>query len=697
MKKFFGKKLSRGKLSSSRAPSPPLSTNSNILPTPGLPPRSTLQDPLKNGPLSTNTAGFIEANPRPTNEELPDFVYQPLDVESQEIRLLKASDLQSMVNGTNPIVLELHTVSLRAKPKFLALSYTWGDPHLSDRIICNDRKLMVTKNLAQAIRTVFCAVRKSRTQLYEPGEDIYLWADAICINQNDLEEKGAQVSLMGLIYSTAKGAVGYIGAPKTAHPRAGFLAAMALANVVVTNNADGSDSRTPDIDMEAYRELWSQPWFNRSWVIQEMVLSLKTICLYGKGDVHVTWMLDTLAMLIERTQSHAHHPQKLIATDGNWNIGIAQTRVDAWANMKSTLEKADGVHPVFAVSGARLSEASDLRDKVYALMSLVDKTNLTMLPKFDYSSQTSVADVYSIFARSCIKSWGTDILLHAGTYQKISGLPTWVPDWSFEPRYPLYATLYNCSGTTKASLKLISPDKITIRAATVDSVSIISYPCNYHSEILIPHLPELRDTRLFVVAVEQMARNIVNLFSRNGGIYIRGENWDDVIWRTLTGDRAWGDTRAGPGMRNAFRAFGEFYSSNDKTVTGETQDVSSSGERTPEEDARLVEAALPFEVMTRHLQAGRVLGATSGGLIGVFPNDTRKQDVLAIVMGSSVPFVLRPVTDESKPEGGSSTKEYQIVGPCYLHGVMDGELVVEDKGEDGWKPIVGEWKDLTIV
>ena len=54
---------------------------------------------------------------------------------------------------------------------------------------------------------------------------------------------------------------------------------------------------------------------------------------------------------------------------------------------------------------------------------------------------------------------------------------------------------------------------------------------------------------------------------------------------------------------------------------------------------------------------------TETGRLGQVPYGTEAGDVLAIFLGSEVPFVLRKVGDA-----------YRLLGPCYVHGVMDGHL-----------------------
>jgi hypothetical protein len=68
--------------------------------------------------------------------------------------------------------------------------------------------------------------------------------------------------------------------------------------------------------------------------------------------------------------------------------------------------------------------------------------------------------------------------------------------------------------------------------------------------------------------------------------------------------------------------------------------------------------------------AAVLMGATDlfiseKGLLGLGPKDTNAQDIVCIFLGGNVPFVLR-ARDDGK---------YQLVGECYVHGVMDGEAL----------------------
>ena len=87
---------------------------------------------------------------------------------------------------------------------YTAISYVWGDPN-DTRIICIDEiPVATTVNLFSALRDLR---HETRTLL--------VWADAICINQHDDEEKLKQIAMMGEIYSMADHTVIYLGCLNT--------------------------------------------------------------------------------------------------------------------------------------------------------------------------------------------------------------------------------------------------------------------------------------------------------------------------------------------------------------------------------------------------------------------------------------------------------------------------------------------------
>lgn len=59
---------------------------------------------------------------------------------------------------------------------------------------------------------------------------------------------------------------------------------------------------------------------------------------------------------------------------------------------------------------------------------------------------------------------------------------------------------------------------------------------------------------------------------------------------------------------------------------------------------------------------------TQYGMIGLGPLATATDDVVAVLSGGTVPFVLRPDADKQR---------YRLVDECYVHDVTKGEAVVK--------------------
>ncbi|KAI7722827.1 hypothetical protein KC353_g160 [Hortaea werneckii] len=117
-------------------------------------------------------------------------IWKPLDKEKREIRILL---LQPSEEEDDALYADLEIVSLDSEPEYKAISYVWGDATDTTVMFVNGgRAIEITRSLAAALR----CFRDSRAF-------VALWADAVCINQEDLQERADQVRIMGWIYASA--------------------------------------------------------------------------------------------------------------------------------------------------------------------------------------------------------------------------------------------------------------------------------------------------------------------------------------------------------------------------------------------------------------------------------------------------------------------------------------------------------------
>jgi hypothetical protein len=128
-------------------------------------------------------------------------IFQPLPDEDDRsyLRLLRLQP----GDYSDPIECTLEIVTHEeSKDQYEAISYCWGNSNDTIPIVCNGLHVPVTRSLESAMRR-FRTPSGSTARL--------LWADAICINQKDDEEKGKQVGRMGEVYMNASCVLVWLG------------------------------------------------------------------------------------------------------------------------------------------------------------------------------------------------------------------------------------------------------------------------------------------------------------------------------------------------------------------------------------------------------------------------------------------------------------------------------------------------------
>jgi hypothetical protein len=78
-----------------------------------------------------------------------------------------------------------------------AVSYTWGDVSYSHDLIIRDSERLCVMKITAVVDSMLRWFRK-------PARTLYLWIDALCLNQSDVEELSEQVKVMAEIYSQAQ-------------------------------------------------------------------------------------------------------------------------------------------------------------------------------------------------------------------------------------------------------------------------------------------------------------------------------------------------------------------------------------------------------------------------------------------------------------------------------------------------------------
>jgi hypothetical protein len=147
--------------------------------------------------------------------------------------------------------------------EYEALSYSWGRPERTALVDCNGMDLLIPPTAAEGLR-----------QLRKESNPRWLWCDAICINQNDITEKAAQVKQMLRIFIKARTVVAWLGREivgtlKLAEHLRGLEDKHKLEIARMAANM-----HDPEMD-ETISELLSRPWFARTWVSSKAFHQIK--------------------------------------------------------------------------------------------------------------------------------------------------------------------------------------------------------------------------------------------------------------------------------------------------------------------------------------------------------------------------------------------------------------------------------------
>ena len=86
--------------------------------------------------------------------------------------------------------------------------------------------------------------------------------------------------------------------------------------------------------------------------------------------------------------------------------------------------------------------------------------------------------------------------------------------------------------------------------------------------------------------------------------------------------------------------------------------------RRPQKTYRRMQLAFSAAVTARRF------AATKKGHMGLMPRGAMLGDSVCVIFGSHVPFLVRRV-----PHDEAGTNRYQLVGECYLQGIMNGEVM----------------------
>jgi hypothetical protein len=627
--------------------------------------------------------------------------YQYSILTNRQIRLIKFTRRDYVHwQNTGELRFELENESLPLTEKYYPLSYAWGDLTMDQRVLCNGQWLRINKNLLLALSTILCAVYRTSAAYPDPlmdgfdfrkGDDIFMWADAICINQKDQDEKSRQIPLMGEIYSKAQGVFGYIGNPTASDPLTGLVITAALCGAMTRPLI----SKLKKLDGGAFQELWSSRWYKRGWVIQEMSLPPKVLCIYGAAERHSICSLDLLSDLgwkVANISVSREISDFLPFADAQNYMNLQRNigRTHHWWLLKRRLEKdmQQRLDLLEALLYVRSAEVSQAKDKVNCVMGLLEDEERDDFAGYLGTVETqSTKDLYLAVAEICVRTNRSIFLF------KLAGLdvdrddnPSWVPDWRSTSRNYIDSEAFRCAGPTKQDVTLCQPrGKIRVQGAIVDVIEKMGEPYrSARNKQYLKSRPWVKEVFSACYYLDAEAYSFCEILSKRGA-WRYSETQPEVVWKTLcwnSGNR----NQSGPPLEqenasiiddvgrehyDAFRAFAWDPRMSNKRrflhllrwmrwVIGHIAQFFII-------EWDLWQRAHHFTKYVDITLARRALCFTQHGYLGVIPEEAREGDRIAIFLGANVPFVVRP----------TGNGDYVLVGVCYVHGIMDGELIVQ--------------------
>ncbi len=391
------------------------------------------------------------------------YQYQPLpilrDSEDVYIRLLVLHEGPP----SGPITGRLYSTLLSEAPKFYAVSYCWGPPtkkgtiHLTNaappRDLGNDNTLSIPATLIPLLHRIRGWPLKART----------LWIDSVCLNQMDNDERTANVPKMRQVYMKAAITVSWLGL-EVEGIAAAFDYASRLHTIYIHEMADQGQHvltaeeekeevprvqvKLGDPALETLLHLLDRPYFERAWIMQEVIVSNEVWFMCGSAII--TWsslltayvyLMATKPWLWECYPGLRTHVVLLMKfSEQEWTSG---TDVDCFGTLLRH----------------RMCLSGDPRDKVYAFYGMRCKKALEELGiEPDYNAETTTEVMYTRLAARALHKAQVAVLHvprlitnpheECDTNLKRLTLPSWVPDWRWTEATPMSLLLAEVGETS---------------------------------------------------------------------------------------------------------------------------------------------------------------------------------------------------------------------------------------------------------
>jgi hypothetical protein len=422
-------------------------------------------------------------------------------------------------------------------------------------------------------------------------------------------------------------------------------------------------------------QLLSIPWFERVWVVQEVTGNANVSVWHGKNMLAwnmIVLCCDIYDALVSNRVIHMMGPEFITESPG---LATAVPLAKFWGVMTS--RKLSMCELLLASSSLKATVPRDMLYAVYRMAA--DSSKVSFEPDYVQSLQ----DTYTDFTRSMIEATRRldifSILPATGTHAP----PSWVPQYhrlafykaSPAPRNYYLDSSYSASGDRPAcyirpvrdgSLILQGVHLATIRCGVAfttpqsldDTWSALA---SAHYSLFDPRVTtddSRRDAHLpfsmeALIGTSNSFSDIFALLDPDKPVSIR-ERLSKLLVPAIRLEHS-------PSVRLLHLRLKDLWALRRYNIPSGTQPM-----------LRMLGE------FWRQAPAGSKYFFTSDGGFGGSRGLVQDGDLIVALDGGSLPFVLRqrlPLSrDGGRAEAMKGGMEFQLVGTCYLHGEMDGEI-----------------------
>ena len=554
-----------------------------------------------------------------------------------------------------PLVCSLSSVKLADAPSYEALSYVWGHASRRTCLECDGNLLSIPTNLATALYRLRCTTTVR-----------LVWADAICINQEDIRERNQQVAMMGSIYRNAHRVIAWLGSDSGGHAKLAFdlFQEMLLLHhhlcLTFPLKYEHPIFKAPEREASwhAFRHFVENPYFERGWIQQEIGLAKHVVIYWGNFEIPWDVICKTLHVFVLQhalivTARLRISINSIIRT---CNLYMTEERFQRITSCDFVLDEAPWPVSFWRVLySTRHLQFSERHDVVYAFLghpTACPRESKSPLIAIDYSMH--ILEMYKLISIKGLVELKDPFVLSLVAYNTDPlerRLPSWVYDFSqriditsigMETGYA-YKT---GTGQEMAASFSTCNNLLFVRGICFDHAvecRSVPFPDGWYREQVAGALGFIRSNNKGSLYGGQGSELLASLVLVCGLIGVTGRTWaDDDTEQHLADFYAY----CAQNVRKVYTvlpdpAFGEI----------SKQDLTKKGD------------PLLFGMNLELAQYRRVF-RTQNGYFGLGPPAMRSGDSVCVLFGFTTPFILRRVDDH-----------YILIGECYVHGIMHGEVL----------------------